>query len=93
MADDWQPGDLALCVDDGPREFDDNPAIKRGCVYRVYQVGTDPFGLFGLCLDEVESNGYAGGYLADRFRKITPPEADEFDREVIKLMKPAKVPS
>lgn len=30
-------------------------------------------------------------FYAARFRKITPPEADAFDREVIEAMRPAKV--
>lgn len=93
MSENWQAGDLALCVDDGPREFDAAPALKAGVTYRVYAVGRDPYGLLGLFLDEVDSDGFGGGYLADRFIKVTPPKAVSFDHEVIELMRgaPAKV--
>ena len=91
MGEDWQVGDLALCVDDEPREFDTNPDIRNGQIYRVYGVGVDHYDRIGLFLDEVESNGFAGGYLADRFRKIRPHTPDAEDVETIRLLNGAPV--
>lgn len=84
---DWQVGDKALCVDTGisPEGFD-APYLELGRIYTVYATGVDPLGQFGLYLDELDSDGFNGGCLAWRFIKVTPPEADKFDREVIDLM-------
>lgn len=103
MADDWQPGDLALCIDDNQGEItkDGDPVklLRRGKTYVVEALDIDPaFAEVGLHLEGVP-RPYSAlwrmniGWSERRFRKITPPEADEFDREVIELMKgkPAKV--
>lgn len=87
---DWQKGDLALCVDDKPSPLGQHPARKG----RVYTVATVVFGYdsLGLTFEEIDHPN-AVGYYASRFRKVTPPKADEFDREVIDLMnrKPVEV--
>jgi len=92
---DWQKGDLALCVDDGLKPWLNGEQIlnlnriKKGRVYTVAglgRVGT----CSGLTLfiegvpATYEHRGM--GWTASRFRKVTPPKADEFDREVIDLM-------
>lgn len=80
---DWQPGDLAECVDVGlsPEGFT-APCLELGRVYTVYGVGIDPLGQFGLYLDELESDGFNGGVLAWRFRKVPPSK----DHETIRLL-------
>ncbi|MAG24998.1 hypothetical protein CMI47_05400 [Candidatus Pacearchaeota archaeon] len=84
---DWQKGDLALYSDASPSdEHYAPPELRKGAVYTVSGVGVDEAGNSGLFLSEQESDGCLGGYLAWRFRKVTPDKADEFDREVIDLM-------
>lgn len=92
---DWQIGDLALCVDDSParrvdghRENNDPASLVRGRIYNVLFVGPDVRGkgLLGLAVTCKD-----WGWLADRFIKVTPPEADAFDTEVIEQMKGAPV--
>lgn len=91
---DWQAGDLALCVNDGrirqagrlnlPR-----PELRVGRVYTVTGVGLDGLvtaNMACLFLAEVRSVAPNGGFAQTRFRKVTPPAADEFDRETIALM-------
>ena len=87
---DWQVGDLALCVSIKPHWSDQAisaPFVpKVGGLYTVARCGLCRFGhnlLLGLREDP---NGLKHGYLAFRFVKVTPPEADAFDREVIDLM-------
>lgn len=92
MADDWQVGDLALCVNDAA---DPNYGMLfvRGAVYTVsavvfiqgaWSVTFGEFGGgFGLLFDKV-----ATPIPADprRFRKIRPHKPDEEDRETIALL-------
>lgn len=92
---DWQVGDLALCIDDGParyvkgsRENADPASLVRGRVYTVLFVGPDTKGI-GLTGLAVTSRNW--GWFAERFIKVTPPAADEFDREVIEQMNSAPV--
>ncbi|WP_062180667.1 hypothetical protein [Sphingopyxis sp. C-1] len=86
---DWQVGDLALCVVGG---FVTVPG-------RVYTVSKLAVGKNGLVLQLAEfehlERHRLRKSLAARFRKVTPPPADEFDRETIALMNraPAKEPS
>lgn len=98
--DDWKVGDLALCIYNG--EITSNrgtkskaPDLVVGRVYTVSEVLPD-----GLVVAELPRRWVHpvsrlpwGGFATYRFRKVTPPEADEFDREVIDLMtkQPAEV--
>lgn len=90
---DWQPGDLALCVNAGLG----CPACghtrgKKGKLYTVSEVGERMF-IEGirqyLFLREAPNEhrcgggGWTFGHRPQRFIKVTPPEADAFDREVI----------
>jgi hypothetical protein len=97
MADDWKVGDLALCVDDSParrvaghRGNSDPVSLVRGRLYTVLFVGPDVYGkgFVGLAVTCT-----AWGWFADRFVKVTPPEADEFDRETIALLSGEQVPA
>lgn len=100
---DWQVGDLALCVvemdDDYFRGSLDGRPI-RGLTYTVSAVapGVDIYGNPGTALKFQEIGRAAPrwrGYNSQAFRKVTPPAADEFDRETIELMNraPAKEPA
>ena len=96
----WQKGDLALCVRGGfPRDTvakilgqwrteEGEEALRSGAVYTVEEVSPYPTdeGWIGLKFREV-----SGSWISNRFRKINPPKADEFDREVIDLMAGKKV--
>ncbi len=84
---DWQIGDLALCIKQGPWEIIEGPSTpsgddpEPGCIYCVANVELAE--LAGLVLGFAE---FHSQYQAGRFVKVTPPEADEFDREVIELL-------
>lgn len=72
MSEWFEPGDVVICVDAGPSEEGyQPPELTEGARYTVFQVGKDLYGELGLFLDELESMGYAGGYLAYRFRKLS----------------------
>ena len=96
---DWKKGDLALCVKVGPWVWDtDNlpngeQRVRAGMVLRVRAIQSKSCGALILWFEGVGGHGYNDSFLASRFRKVTPPKADEFDREVIDLMngKPAPV--
>lgn len=79
MTDDWQKGDLALCVR--------GAAVSRpGCIYTVMAV--EWLAQTVLWFEGCESD-YADGLLpssASRFRKLRPHEADAEDRETIRLL-------
>lgn len=99
---DWAIGDLALCVD--ARSC---PSYRWGglCAGRVYSVDavtvdTGPRGFsalhgkgggVGLAFADAPTPSGTYGWDARRFVKVTPEEEDEFDREVIELMKGGKV--
>lgn len=93
MSDDWKPGDLALCVS----------AVRypqmKGRVFTVREVIMGRWrGRPSLGLRFVEQCDPPSGTRAWDHRffvKVTPPEADEFDREVIEHMlgKPVREPS
>lgn len=101
MSNDWQPGDLALCVRRGILDHVCPAGVivpLVGGVYTVSRVWMHPEGCRCLDFDGVE-NGNPDphsripfwGFDADRFVKVTPPEADEFDREVIDLLNKQEV--
>lgn len=86
MADDWQVGDLALCVDDGPprmigglieakREYVE--ALRRGRIYTVTHIA---FGKTVDCIGLGDIHQKAGG-VSSRFIKVMPSEADVEDIE------------
>ena len=89
MADDWRADDLALCISRHDRY---PPAVRPGVVLTVREVIGDMAdaitGRHGVALRfrDVPDPGPKAAYCAQRFRKITPCDADEFDREVIDIM-------
>ena len=98
MSGGWEVGDLALCVKVGPWRSLTSGAlrtspIRAGMVVTVCKVGIGVSGMTVLWFDgHCQSGKTREAYCARRFRKIAPPKADEFDREVIDLMLGKPVP-
>lgn len=101
---DWAPGDLALCIGRGADDVyriegsqPQAPGPIIGLTYTVAAVkhGFDCYGRSGTALSFAEilqRHPRAVGFNALFFRKVTPPEADEFDVEVIELMNRQPIP-
>lgn len=97
----WQVGDLALCVGVDPHSEEQASgwSVKVGQVVTVavVEAAIDENG-FWTSLNFAEEPSHElwndWGFDAAFFRKVTPHEADEFDRETIELMNraPAKEP-
>ena len=89
----WQAGDLALCVRAPGHAYGWHKSpVKVGCAYTVERVVSDEDGILGLGLVGIIFPGCTlKASLASNYRKITPPEPDEFDREVIEQMNGAPV--
>ena len=86
MSNDWEPGDLALCVNTSPIECIEGTHMGGNCpphmsVTTVSDIGPSECGVCQVLV--IDGGRYC---VAARFIKVTPPEADEFDREVIDLM-------
>lgn len=100
MSDDWQPGDLALCIKvthhviPGVAE-----RIRVGAAYTVVKVGRPVVELDGeraLGFAEVKPRARNCGYPETLFRKITPGadiQGSEIERERFKQGNPWKVPA
>lgn len=97
---DWQVGDLALCVDDGPCKCCGTPVtIVSGRLYRVAQIFvTDKnrrrllstyLRLEGNCA-ATQEHPLAAGHRDVRFRKIRPDEHTDCEPEFIELLKRSK---
>lgn len=93
---DWQAGDLALCVKGGRLRgnITKGPFPRAGHCYEVASIAGQrwSYGPDGyvpkpaLQLPEAPPNAMGDHFwAAHRFIKVTPPEADEFDRETIAL--------
>lgn len=91
MADNWEVGDLALCIKSA-----NNGTTTAGCKYSVLRVIPNVRWNDGdldtaLTLMGVKHTTFCGGSWHGRFVKVTPPKADEFDREVIEHLTGAPV--
>lgn len=91
---DWQAGDYALCIYDGPwdgEEETDAPGPRCGQIHEVEEVGVCGDGPLAdeLGLAFAPWNFF---FVAECFRKVSPCEADAEDRETITLLngKPAR---
>jgi hypothetical protein len=88
MSDDWQPGDLALCVRDyrGPDSVPTEWSVRVGGVYTVEVY--DPFngGYLELVEDPDKFSPDGAAWDADSFRKIRPHQPDAEDAETIRLL-------
>lgn len=89
---DWQPGDLALCVRRGLVICPTNGHsrhrggfVRGAALKEVASILRTPLdnGLFCGCVTLTFADGSSG--IEYRFVKVTPPEADAFDRETIAL--------
>lgn len=85
---DWQVGDLALCI--CTRDLKEPTTqgkgiagrrLRMGAIYTV--AGLNPHRLWGLSLVLAEEGAGTAG--AKRFIKVTPPVADDLDRETLTL--------
>ena len=92
MADDWKPGDLALCVRGGAVHPGTRaPELPRiGAVYTVDAFGTSgfrggPAPAFWL-VDGPKNNDGQRVWGASRFRKIEDHVPDAEDEETIRLL-------
>jgi hypothetical protein len=99
MSADWQVGDLALrCAPTNlapmfPPPFG-HSMPKQGGVYEVEGLARDGGGFLGLILVGHHSgHPRAPAWRASSFVKITPEQADAFDREVIEAMRPTPAPA
>lgn len=88
--EDWQPGDLALCVKGGHLSgLPIGPYPTVGCLYSVEAVEIyDDWDCRFLRVPGAPNNGSHGPTWAEsRFRKIHPHTPDEEDEETIRLLK------
>lgn len=99
MSDDWQAGDVALCISnpgkgDGVTVAVPHPGVRSGRFFTVDQV-VHWMGALGLVLRGYPTSDKPFAHDARGFRRIPPHKADEFDREVIEHMlgKPVREPS
>ena len=100
MADDWQAGDLALCIKVGPwKRFYANGTSVEGfgprAGMKLYVRSVDVSVLGGAALKfsdwpDVPEAEWTG-YTASRFRKIRPHTPDAEDAETIRLLTGAPV--
>ncbi len=80
MADDWKPGDLALCVSRNPAY---PPAVEWGSLFMVQEVWQGVLnlntGVLGKCFDLVGVTRWGDNCAYDprRFRKIKPLTDEE----------------
>ena len=98
---DWQAGDIALCVIGGKMPYSKGISVKEfpkgGALYKVVKAGeiSMDFSLKkALWFEDAPPNlGEERVWAAFRFVKVTPPEADEFDKEVIELYNKKEKPA
>lgn len=105
MSENWQAGDLAMCTYQGAWYAISPWGIRReaegprtGQILTVRSVSRSYSGNLCLLFSDFPDPilpGIVHGYRAIYFRKVTPPEADEFDREIIAAMtdQPEQVPA
>lgn len=90
---DWQAGDIALCVIGGKMPYSDSISVreypKAGAFYKVVKAGEKSMDFSlkkALWFEDAPPNlNGERVWAAFRFVKVTPPEADEFDKETIEL--------
>jgi hypothetical protein len=96
MADDWKPGDLALCVkkarnkNEGVGYAPGCAPMQKGGVYRVESVVWVE-GLQGLVIEHHYSKQAHCAFLASAFKRIHPHTPDAEDAETIRLLTGAPV--
>lgn len=93
MADDWAPGDLALCVSDEWETIPPEPYPKRGQIGEVSEVGTCGCGcgVLYLCFERWQGSNI--GWHEMLFRKIDPLSPSEESAYRASLARDNKVPA
>ena len=98
---DWQVGDLAVYVDDGPARLPLRSeglalirALKLGSTYHVREVRMNKKNT-ALCLkfegfDYRVGTGQYAGHCARRFRKVLPDKQEPREAEFVTLLNRAK---
>ena len=94
MGEDFQVGDVVVCVDARTPAMPNSTApaehseLREGSMYRVRSLWNDS--CFGPCLtlNEVEARSVNGGFLCRRFRKL--PKADEEFTASLRARKPSR---
>ncbi len=96
MSDDWQPGDLALCVNRHPLY---PPHVSPGAVFtvewvwRAVRCADDPDWIdVALDFNGIERCEGDNAYWHGNFRKIHPHVPDAEDVETIRLLTTAPEP-
>lgn len=95
MADDWQAGDLALCVGGRGRRgvpMPGNTAVRRGGLYPVSEVCPGP-GWKALVFEGHHSTHFTRGWHARCFRKIKPLSDAEREEALRDLKAPVREPA
>jgi hypothetical protein len=93
MSDDWQVGDLAVCVDDSPCHCGCGLPVSAGSVYRVTRVWPPQHGKIGLSLSGVTIEWPHRALAGQRFRKIHPDKHEDCEPEFIELLKRIRTPA
>ncbi len=98
MSDDWQPGDCALCIKQGPwramgsMKVRPNEPIRAGMFVTVRKVGMNSLGYVVLWFaEDMRGDGPRYSYRAIRFVKLRPHQPDAEDAETIALLKGGRV--
>ncbi len=93
MSDNWQPGDLALCVNDramrcqcGRLHNNTMAHVAEGMVGEVLSIGRVSDWLPGRCRCPILEIGAGRIGLAVRFQRIRPHTSDAEDAETIRLL-------
>lgn len=74
----WEPGDLALCIKLGNWQYTatgdlaPDGGMRCGVIASVRRVAVSPRGNLVLWFVGYPGDEFHDGYVADRFRKITP---------------------
>ena len=96
-ADNWQVGDLALCIKQGAWRGSisgASPLIrcpKAGQILTVRGVGRGRVASICLWFDGFDGDTIGHSFNAARFRKIRPHTPDQDDYETIELLRGAPV--
>jgi hypothetical protein len=99
MSDNWQPGDLALCVKRGAWQFArsgrvvEGDPVRSGGVYCVRRVGfSRGDDLLTLWFEGIGGDLLRDSYAACRFRKIKPLTDEECEQFTAELNAPVREP-
>lgn len=87
---DWQVGDLALCVEPKLGRYAVSCGFRVGGVYTVAGVAQSGTRI-GLVFDGRYSRHQSGAWCASGFRKVRPDEHEACEPEFVTLLHKSKV--